>query len=143
LVGDELVSLTERLCDQAEPGADFARDHDHSPAALRRTCRAMHRCKGYTTAVTAVCHDPQSSAGGQSAAQLNIYYETHKPSGQLPACYQYARLPPPTDPQNEMGVTTPGHGGKPNGAVFPRCGKWAMASPPPGVPLKARRQTPA
>ena len=37
MAGGELVSLTERLRDQAEPGADFARDHDHSPAALRRT----------------------------------------------------------------------------------------------------------
>lgn len=37
MAGGELVSLTERLRDQAEPGADFARDHDHSPAALRRS----------------------------------------------------------------------------------------------------------
>jgi hypothetical protein len=44
----------------------------------------MHRrCKGYTTAVTAVCHASQGSAGGHSAVQLNIYYETYKPQGQL------------------------------------------------------------
>jgi hypothetical protein len=46
----------------------------------------LSRSPCYTTAVTAVCHAPQSSVGGQSAAQLNIYYETHKPSGQLGTC---------------------------------------------------------
>jgi hypothetical protein len=37
LAGGELVSLTERLRDQAEPGGDFACDHGPTPAALRRT----------------------------------------------------------------------------------------------------------
>jgi hypothetical protein len=44
----------------------------------------MHRCKGYATAVTAVCHAPQGPAGGSGAVQPNLYYETQKSQSQLP-----------------------------------------------------------
>jgi hypothetical protein len=60
LAGGELVGLTERPRDQAEPGADFASDHDHSVQVIPQ--QAIND-KGHTGALYSKNSDLAAGAG--------------------------------------------------------------------------------